>query len=68
MVNAGLIKSKYGEDAKKKFLIIQDILSVESEDKKTFAKSKDIAKMLVELKLDFDSVCAGLIYPFILKK
>ena len=40
MVNAGLIKNKYGEDAKKKFLIIQDILSAEVEDKKTFAKSR----------------------------
>lgn len=67
MVNAGIIKNKYGEDAKNKFLKIQDILSSEVEDKKTFAKSKDIAKMLVDLKLDFDSVCAGLIYPFILK-
>ena len=28
---------------------------------------KDIAKMLVDLKLDIDSVCAGLIYPFVLR-
>ena len=50
MVNAGLIKNKYGEDAKKKFLIIQEALSAEVDDKKVFAKSKDIAKELIALE------------------
>ena len=67
MLNTGIIKSKYGEDSKKLFLSVQDILLAEPEDKKTIEKSKDIAKILIDLKLDIDSVCAGLIYPFILK-
>ena len=67
MLNTGIIKSKYGEESKKLFLSVQDILLAELEDKKTIEKSKDIAKILIDLKLDIDSVCAGLIYPFILK-
>ena len=66
MLNTGIIKNKYGEDSKKTFLAIQEILLSVPEDKKILSKSKDIAKKLVDLKLDIDSVCAGLIYPFVL--
>ena len=67
MINAGLIKSKYGVDAEKKYLKIQKIILDSAPDKKTIEKAKSIAKILIDLKLDIDSVCAGLIYPFILK-
>ncbi len=67
MLNTGLIKTKYGADAEKKYLDIQTILLESSSDKKTIEKAKTIAKILIDLKLDIDSVCAGLIYSFILK-
>lgn len=67
MINSGLIKTKYGPDAEKKYLSIQKILLESSDDKKVIERAKAIAKILIDLKLDIDSVCAGLIYPFILK-
>ena len=67
MINSGLIKTKYGPDAEKKYLSIQKILLESSSDKKVIERAKSIAKILIDLKLDIDSVCAGLVYPFILK-
>lgn len=68
MLNVGLIKTKYGLEAEKKASIIQKLLLEEGIDKKTIEKSRDIAKILIDLKLDIDSVCAGLIYPVVLIK
>ena len=67
MLNTGLIKTKYGPDAEKKYSDIQAILLESLPDKKTIEKAKTIAKILIDLKLDIDSVCAGFVYPFILK-
>ncbi len=66
MFNTGIIKTKYGSDEEKKFIEVQKLLSSEVSDKKTLAKSETIAKILIDLKLDIDSVCAGFVYPFVL--
>lgn len=66
MLNVNVIKQKYGDESEKKFLEIQNILTRFCSDKKLIESSEDIVKMLIELKLDIDSVCAGFAYPFVL--
>lgn len=68
MLNTNLLLQKYGEDAEKKFLEIRDLMLGSSSDAKTLEISEEMVKILLKLKLDIDSVCAGFAYPFVLNK
>lgn len=67
MVNSNVIMQKYGEDAMKKFASVYGGTSEFVSDKNLMKDAEDIASALVELKLDIDSVCAGFLYPFVLR-
>lgn len=67
MLNTNLLIQKYGEDAEKVFIEIRNIITAHHAEKRLLADAEEIVKMLVDLKLDIDSVCAGFAYPFILK-
>lgn len=60
-----LLKQNYGEAGEKKFLEIKSLVGA-ADDKKSISSGEEIAKILVGLKLDIDSVCAGFAYPFVL--
>lgn len=66
MINSSVILQKYGEDAKNKFDKIQAEFCNLYNDKMIIKDSEDIANLLIDLKLDIDSVCAGFAYPFVL--
>ena len=67
MLNSNLLIQKYGEDAGKCFSDLRSKLVLNA-DKKTIADAEEIVKLLIELKLDIDSVCAGFSYPFVIKE
>ena len=67
MLNTNLLIQKYGEEAEKTFVEIRNLITSSHVDKKTLSDAEEIVKMLIELKLDIDSVCAGFVYLFILK-
>lgn len=67
MLNTNLLLQKYGEEAEKKFIEIKNLLLDFHNDKLVLETSEEITKLLVDLKLDIDSVCAGFAYPFVLK-
>ena len=66
MLNINLLNQNYGEEASGRLLEIYNLLTSSCADKKLITNAEDIVKMLVGLKLDIDSVCAGFAYPFIL--
>lgn len=66
MINSNIITQKYGDEARKKLEQIQNDLCKNLDNKKLIKDAEDIAMMLVELKLDIDTVCAGFAYPFVL--
>ncbi len=68
MLNTKVLKQIYNEESEQKFLEIQKLLTASCSDKNLINSSEEIVKMLVELKLDIDSVCAGYAYPFVLQK
>ena len=67
MLNIDLLTQKYGEESGKKFSEIYNVMTSLCNDKRVLADAEDIVKMLVGLKLDGDSVCAGFSYLFVLK-
>lgn len=67
MLNTNLLIQKYGEEAGMLFDDIRKKLTSICSDKKTITDAEEVVKMLVNLKLDIDSVCAGFAYPFVLK-
>ena len=67
MLNTDLLIQKYGEKAGIVFDDIRKKMSSVCADKKLMADAEENVKMLVNLKLDIDSVCAGFSYPFVLK-
>lgn len=67
MINKEILKEKYGNEFCDKFWMIQSSLNNFGAEKSTIKDADDIVLMLMNLKLDFDSVCAGFVYPFVLK-
>ena len=67
MLNVNLINQSYGEQSGAKLLELYGLLTDSCDDKKIIAESEDVVRVLVGLKLDIDSVCAGFAYPFVLK-
>lgn len=67
MLNSSLLLQKYGDEAEKKFVEIKDLILSSGCDDKTLEVAEDVVKLLVNLKLDIDSVCAGFAYPFVLQ-
>lgn len=66
MINSNIILQKYGKEAVDKFEQIQKSLYELVADKDLLKNAEDVALMLVDLKLDIDSVCAGFVYPCVL--
>ena len=67
MLNVNLLSQNYGEESCRRLIEIYNLLTESCEDKKLVADAEEIVKMLVGLKLDIDSVCAGFAYAFVLK-
>lgn len=67
MINIKLLEQTYGEESAKKFENIRQIVGASNTDKTLISEAEDIVRMLIELRLDIDSVCSGYAYPFVLK-
>lgn len=67
MISNDVLKEKYGKSYEEKFAVIQNGLKVFFDDKNLVKDAENIVELLVGLKLDIDSVCAGYVYPFVLK-
>lgn len=67
MINTNFILQKYGEDAEARFKQISERMTKCVTDKYILTDAVEAMKMLVDLKLDIDSVCAGFVYLFVLK-
>lgn len=67
MINTNFILQNYGEDAEAKFKQIGERMTKCVTDKHILTDAVEAMKMLVDLKLDIDSVCAGFVYLFVLK-
>lgn len=64
MVNSDVLISKYGqEEADRIFKIWESLKKLKQDDLLDFAEN--MAGILVSLKLDHESVCASLVYPFL---
>lgn len=64
MFDLEFLKSKYADE----YLIIeetQNIIKEKFSKTEEFSDAKDIAELVISLKLDAKSVCAGLIFPFV---
>lgn len=65
MIEKNFLSEKYSENEVEKIMNIQKMLNERfSDDKQLLYDSKDIAKIVINLKLDANSVCSALIFPF----
>ena len=66
MLKNELIEEKYGKNGLEQYLSVQNFSKAIS-DESDFEYSDQVAEVLVGLKLDIDSVCAGYLCPAIKK-
>ena len=66
MFNTEVLKNIYNEQEYEKFSSIKSEVLQTCSDKKIIKKAEDIVEILVGLKLDIDSACAGFVYPFVI--
>ncbi|MBQ8451804.1 MAG: bifunctional (p)ppGpp synthetase/guanosine-3',5'-bis(diphosphate) 3'-pyrophosphohydrolase [Clostridia bacterium] len=68
MLQQNALKEKYGEkETDKIFKLIAFLSSNEKFSQKLIDDACDIAEIVIKLKLDSTSVCAALVFPYILK-
>ena len=66
MLDVAFLKKKYNNDEIEKIKLLQDKLSEKfSKEKSLLADCTDIAKIVIGLKLDSNSLCAALMFPFV---
>lgn len=69
MIEKSFLDQKYSKEEVEKIMNIQNnLMSRFSDDKQLLYDSKDIAKIVINLKLDANSVCSALIFPFAKKE
>jgi len=66
MLNIEFLKSKYEEKEMNHILFVRDELKNRFGDDVILSFSEEIAETVVGLKLDENSVCASLIFPYVL--
>jgi len=66
MIDKSFLESKYKKDEVEKILKINNLITEKfSEEKELLKDCEEILKIIIGLKLDEKSVCAGLLFPFV---
>lgn len=68
MINEDFLKSKYDEKECKHILFVRDELKTKINDNTLLSVAEEIAEIVVGLKLDENSVCASMIFPYVLSE